>query len=194
MSDSDLGFCPRCGAKVSQGTVYCPECGENLSGDVVIDGPIVRMSDSARSEGLMIWILFLLGAYAAMSIIGGAVSIFAPDGIINYMKGTLGESGWTAYLSSIGLDESGFRSMTVYTGSINLVSGILAFVSLALCSVRRYWSISMIFCGTSAAVLFADMFFVPSTQLISDLIETLIEVAIGGMVTYYIYQCKSVFK
>ena len=185
--ENNYGFCPRCGAELSQGAEDCPECGASF---------LEKRQDDVRRLTItnpMTFFIILLVAYTVMSLIEGIFAVAFNDTFVSYMKTYI--SDFDDYLSNMGLSSvEEFADLMYKEGIVTLVGGVITAVVLLLCIKRRFWKIAFWLCIIASFELLISLAFMPSKMMGSELLTMILQTGVGLLVARGIYINRRAFR
>ena len=194
----NYGFCPSCGANVSEGASFCPECGRSLGGqpeeDVRVGGsPGYRgPSPQQRLQGkAMVAFIFVL-LYGVLTILG-ALSLFTiTEATLEQSEEALKMVGYDSFddfLSSMGINmtKSEFVDMCHIAAVVDLISGALAVAGAVLTAKHTKRILATVLVVAASLINFALVTF-------NGVFSTILSVAVGCIMAYLIYSSPESFR
>ncbi|MGE0015349.1 MAG: zinc-ribbon domain-containing protein [Candidatus Methanomethylophilaceae archaeon] len=190
MVENTQEFCTHCGAKLETGSAFCPECGNPVEGSDYLyrSGPEsanyvygVQDADKARANKRLTWIYFLLMGY----VILGSITAIVGMSFGALVEITESDPDFIAALAEYGLTVADLSAMVdpmFMLGLLFAVSVALVTVSFVLCILRRKHLFALILCAAGSVIP------VFSAE------DGIIFMAIGLLVTYFLYTAKPAFE
>jgi len=196
----DRSFCTHCGAKLTEDASYCPECGSPVPG--VRSNPYTGSApcgdtgayEVQRADDRLIWIVVLVGIYAALSLISGLFTATESPMLIQYMKEAMTPEQWQTMLDSLMMTEDQLLAYMVGSGYASVASGALAACAVALCAIRRYWLVAVLFCAAASFAVLTALAFAPPVAMGGTALSSGVLVVIGLMMSFIIYRSKPAFR
>ncbi len=191
MTDENYGFCPACGAMLTEDSAYCPSCGrplhsEPMPGSSPAGGYGGHVNKSQQSMGGVFLIAFILTVlYCVVAILGGIGIALSADSMVNILEQFAADQGMTLQelLATFGYNISGTHDQIVSqlatAGWLTAAVAIPAVVSVYLCYKRTYF--------TYAVILLA------AASILAFFTEGIIGVIIGVLVTIGVYTSRDYF-
>ncbi|GEM_PF-2484392 len=127
--DSDLGFCPGCGADVKVNETFCRSCGRRL----------YEEQESARAEpvgGNRARLAFIIMAVVGVFLLWmGASTLMDVDAVVNEVL---------AELEGFGFDEAFAEQFVLFYAYGMIITALISLVGGALAVTRKFWIGAMI--------------------------------------------------
>ena len=203
MTDENFGFCPHCGAKLTEACAYCPECGGMIGPVAGADGTYASGGYSyqpqmpkgkARPMDSQFMICFiLLVMFSLFMSLTGIMMVVNADGVVAMLNESLAAQGMTfeEFIANLGIvmTEADMVAFMKYGGAMLIIVAVPAIISTILCFMRRKHMLAVAF-AAAATVL---VFLIDLTG--GDILGLILEVAVGVMVTYMLYKnCGDYFE
>lgn len=126
--DSDLGFCPGCGADIDLDEAYCHSCGRNLRG--------VEYSPRPQSGGNRARMAFIIMAIVGAFLLWmGASTLLDPQPVIDEVM---------LQMDEFGFGEDFAEQFVMFYGYSLVATGLLALAGGAMAMLRRFWLASIV--------------------------------------------------
>ena len=186
--DNNYGFCPRCGANLTEGAEYCPQCGKSF-----VEDPRRELRTRSGMNSLLFFII-LLTAYTVMSIFEGIYATVFSDMFIDSFKMVYG-SDLEDYLARNGLESiDQFADLMFKEGIVSIIGGAITAVVLLLCIRRRFWKVAFALCIIASFELLISLVFMPSKMIGGELLTLVLQTAVGLLVARGIYMSRRMFN
>lgn len=186
--DNNYGFCPRCGANLTEGAEYCPQCGKSF-----VEDPRRELRTRSGMNPLLFFII-LLTAYTVMSIFEGIYATVFSDMFIDSFKMVYG-SDLEDYLARNGLESiDQFADLMFKEGIVSIIGGAITAVVLLLCIRRRFWKVAFALCIIASFELLISLVFMPSKMIGGELLTLVLQTAVGLLVARGIYMSRRMFN
>lgn len=190
MGENVQEFCTHCGAKLETGSAFCPECGNPVEGSDYLyrSGPgsaeyVVGVQDAEKTKAgkRLTWIYFLMAAYVILGAIMAIICI-SFGALVEYVES---DPDYIAMMAEYGLtaaDMSVLVESMFVLGVMIAVSVALVATSLVLSVAKRKHTIAVILCLAGSVVpVFGG-------------IDGIIILAVGLLVSHFLYKAKPAFK
>ena len=145
--DVPLNFCTECGANLHEYDRFCPACGHNISSN----GPSPTHYGTKTSRLPAAVVMSFI--WAVIGIISGACFLLFVDALTDLI---INSPIWESVADLYG-GEEWVRNSVIQSGSLLLISGVLAAVTGILCRAKRYFLIALIACIAGSVLMLTEI-------------------------------------